>query len=62
MAGMEGRVVSLDTGEDVNPGEEGEILLRGLTLGMTVPPPYLFMHRSRQDQNNLRQGSSSFSM
>ena len=31
MAGMEGRVVSLETGEDVNPGEEGEILLRGLT-------------------------------
>ena len=62
MAGMEGRVVSLETGEDVNPGEEGEILLRGLTLGMTVPPPYLFMHQSRQDQNNLRQGSSSFSM
>jgi len=29
MAGMEGRVVSLETGEDVNPGEEGEILLRG---------------------------------
>ena len=29
---MEGRVVSLETGEDVNPGEEGEILLRGLTL------------------------------
>ena len=62
MAGMEGRVVSLETGEDVNPGEEGEILLRGLTLGMTVPSWYLFMHQSRQDQNNLRQGSSSFSM
>ena len=29
MAGMEGRVVSLETGEDVNPGEEGEILLKG---------------------------------
>ena len=36
MAGMEGRVVSLETGEDVNPGEEGEILLRGLTLSISV--------------------------
>jgi len=29
MAGMEGRVVSVETGEDVSPGEEGEILLKG---------------------------------
>ena len=29
MAGMEGRVVNLETGEDVRPGEEGEILLKG---------------------------------
>ncbi len=29
MAGMEGRVISLKTGDDVSPGEEGEILLKG---------------------------------
>ena len=29
MAGMKGRVVSVETGEDVSPGEEGEILLKG---------------------------------
>ena len=29
MAGMEGRVISLETGDDVSPGEEGEILLKG---------------------------------
>ena len=26
---MEGRVISLETGDDVRPGEEGEILLKG---------------------------------
>ena len=26
---MEGRVISLETGDDVSPGEEGEILLKG---------------------------------
>ena len=29
MAGMEGRVICLETGDDVRPGEEGEILLKG---------------------------------
>ena len=29
MAGMEGRVISLESGDDVSPGEEGEILLKG---------------------------------
>ena len=28
LCGMEGRVVSVQTGEDLGPGEDGEILLR----------------------------------
>ena len=37
MAGMEGRVISLESGDDVSPGEEGEILLKGPNVMVAQP-------------------------